>query len=186
MIKEVIIGEVTYLAMKTEYGTPTPRVEVSAWEPATKHGAGFIGGSSHSHTYTDADKRLWGNVQRRRWSSAIELLTPNSPERVKAQQDFLGEADLLAAAIIKKAKLGEATNMTDQIEKPKAEKKPKTVQPYADEIKQIVGVADFPRLKELAKKNDVPVKDSDTAGLLKMRLMNAFRSKLTKGEKIVT
>lgn len=55
---------------------------------------------------------------------------------------------------------------------------------HLEQIKKILAVADFNRLKILAQLNDVLVKEKDNAGLLKMRIMNAFKSKLAKGEAI--
>lgn len=177
----------TYLVSKYEYDAPA-RVALTAWEPATKGSNGFLTDGTHSHTYTDTKKQLWGAIDKRRWPKAIEMMTPRSPERVHAEQMFLAEADALAQLIISKAKFSKTHTKEETMEaepNTRSSVKPeKKANPYAEQITKLLAVADFARLKQLATLNDVPVKDKDTAGLLKMRLMNAFRSMLTKGAAI--
>lgn len=182
---EVKHDGMTYLVSRYEYDVPK-RVVMTAWEPALKGNNGFLTDGTHSHTYTDPKKKLWGAIDKRRWPKEIEMLTPRSPERVKAEQEFLGKADTLAQLIISKAKFGKSNIKEEPMEAAETVgrspvKEAKKANPYAEQITKLLAVADFPRLKQLAKLNEVPVKEKDTAGLLKMRLMNAFRSMLTKG-----
>lgn len=57
-------------------------------------------------------------------------------------------------------------------------------QRHQSTVKEMLVVAPMERLVQLAHLNDVPVKECDTAGLLKMRVMNAFRVRLAKGLEI--
>lgn len=184
-----------YLVSRTEYND---RIVYQAWEAASRDKNGFLTGGTHGHVYEDGDKKLWGNIEQRVWPPEIEQQTPRSEERVENEKRFRAAGDKLIDALIYAAfkvkppyvvKRDKPIDLKEEkmeaVATSRSPVKPDTDKEKHNEvIKKILAVADFARLKQLAKLNDIIVKEKDTAGLLKMRIMNAFRSKLVKGEVI--
>lgn len=194
--KKITQDKKQYLVSCHQYSSYTTH---EAWEPAEKDDRGFLTGGTHYKTYIGIPKELWGDIMTRVFPERIQMMTPMSSERRIKEQQFIADCAKLVESLVyaafkvkppfliyrdKPIELKEEKSMENK-RSPLTKKIDPEKEKIANIVKKILEVADFNRLKQLAKLNSVMIKDSDTVGLLKMRVMNAFRTKLGKGEMIV-
>lgn len=175
------------------------RITYTAWEMATVDRTGLIDKQSHARLHKDG-KDTWGAINERCITTEICMLTPRSEERVQAEARFRYQSNLLAVTLISKSGLvtkGEGDMDYTQGQVIVTRLVPvvlkdgsigyKPSEKADDKVKSMLAMVDFPRLIVMANKNGVPVKDSDkkNPGLLKMRVANAFRKILERGDQIV-
>lgn len=192
--KKISHGGTKYLVSRIEY---SDRIEYRAWERAqpSNSESGFLSNAAHRTTY-QAGGELWGDISTRCPSAATSLMTPLSERRVIAEAEEMLKAKNLAHILIRSVfdvVCGEDAgcliikrDAPVKLDEPKQKDEGRQSAKYKtdDPVRNMLAVVPFEKLKELAKLNSVPVKLSDTAGLLKMRVMNAFRAKIKKGEAI--
>ncbi len=193
--KEVEHKGCKYIVSRAEFND---RVEYQAWEPMFESitrpkGASYF--ASHEDVYRDDKGYRWGSLDSRSYPDDIHVMTPCSPERLKEEEAFWRKTREIATLIIKSAFKVAGTpdergkivaKRNTKVELPESKNKPTgRSSVIRDGVRDLLEAAAFPRLKQLAKLNGVTVKDKDTAGLLKMRLMNALRHKIKKGDAII-
>lgn len=193
--KKVTQQGIEYMVSRAEF---PDRIEYQAWEKE------LASSRNHDNVYKEDKATSWGSIDSRHFPVDIQTMTPRSDERIKAEADFRKKGRKLAYDLItavfndrtmNEALSDESSSMSDsgkitikrdkavQLEEPKS--KPDTRKSIVkDEVRELLEVAALPRLKELAQLNGVPLKEKDNAGLLKMRLANALRQKLKRGETI--
>lgn len=199
--KKIKRGNDVYMVHRSEF---PDRIVYEAFEMAKKINGqgkpGFISFQTHAHTIK-IEGQLWGDIATRAITQEMMTLTPRSPERREAEDTFHSNNCLLACNVINDAFRLEPGATADngsyvvRREKPVVIKEEPKGEVYArsvieepdtgDEIKDMLSVMDFNKLKKFAEANGVPVKPTDNSGLLKMRVGNALRQKQKKGETIV-
>jgi hypothetical protein len=182
VFKEVRLAGTVYLVSRHEFST---RVEYTAWEPTTfTKVTSFMTKMGHDEIYIDqATKKKWG---------AINSRNPRNPEDdqlvlklfdVKLLgKGFLPEGiiTLTRGKIVMKKTTMDGKPMVDEV-KPPTPKPAKAKKRQEDDFSTMLGAMDMNKLKYVAKLNNVTFKDSDTPGLLKMRVLNALRHIAKKG-----
>ena len=197
--KDVTLNKVGYRVSRIEYGD---RIEYTAWEEAMQNltrNTKFMSSRSHNRIFKEG-RVDWGAINERNLPPEIEQLTPKFPARIAAEGDFWKRSHGLAHSLINRVypdivmtgrnvsaingQIIVYRNEPVKLDEPKKERGARSVV-SSDRVKEMLEMVDMPRMQQLAKLNGIPLKLSDTAGLLKMRLSNAFRKILKDGKTIV-
>lgn len=201
MWKKVTRDDVDFMVSRNEF---SDRIVYEAWEVSgdiAPTEPSFISHQIHGHTCKH-EGRTWGDLATRALPQNIAVVTPRSDERRVAESKFHLDNCNLAYELIRAAFKVEREAVPDagsylirrrkgevSTEESPPEKEGRSVIDDGDktgnEIKDILSVMPFDKLKKFAEANGVMVKPTDTSGLLKMRVGNAWRHKLKKGEAIV-
>lgn len=182
-----------YRVSKEEFPTKTV---YTAWEKADQslsHKTKFMTERSHSRLYHEG-RDAWGAINERRLPDGIEQMTPRSPERIEATlklndvllqlcMQLISSAFNVEGGVPTKGQIVSVRGNPIEIKENRGARSVRSVV-TSDRVKEMLAVTDMPNMQKLAKLNNVPLKDSDTAGLLKMRLANAFRKIIKDGREI--
>lgn len=186
--KEITFEGKPYLISRHEY---RDRTEYTAWEPAGPdvRVVSFMTKMSHSSMYLDPrTDRKWGAISARipRDIAQDDRLTLLLLNPKVAGKDFVPRNDgalYHGKIVLRKDKPDDnLPNPTPNNLTMKPHKEPKP----ADDVKNMLSMVTMEGMQKMARANNVPLKDTDTPGLLKMRLSNALRKILASGGTILS